>query len=81
MQKCTWTIGVNIPGTSKELKTFYEDGIRDFVAGRRKLETWDLWIKEFDRLGGADWERRCLLYADENALLMDNVYVSGKDDQ
>lgn len=81
MQKCTWTIGVNIPGASKELKTFYEDGIRDFVAGRRKLETWDLWIKEFDRLGGADWERRCLLYADENALLMDNVYVSGKDDQ
>lgn len=72
MQKKPWTLGVSIPGISKELKLFYEDCLRDFAAGRRDLATWDSWLKEFDAHGGADWERRCLLYAEEYNLLMEN---------
>lgn len=76
MQKRPWTLAVNIPGASKELKDFYEEGIRDFITGRMSLDSWELWLQEFDRLGGADWERRCILYAEENGLLMDNNIVS-----
>lgn len=79
MQGCVWTMAADIPGISKELKDFYEDGVRDFVLGRRDLRTWELWLQEFDALGGADWERRSLLYADENSLLMDEIKVFPKD--
>lgn len=73
MQKCSWTIAVSIPGISNELKEFYEDGLRDFVSGQKMLSptSWSEWLAEFDRLGGADWEKRSLLYAEENNLLMD----------
>ena len=79
MQNCPWTISMNLPAISKELKSFYEDGVRDFVAGLRKFETWETWLREFDRLGGADWERRCILYAEENALLLDEIKVVPKE--
>ncbi|WP_296324123.1 extracellular solute-binding protein [Treponema sp. UBA3813] len=79
MQKCPWTLAVNIPGISKELKDFYEDGVRDFVSGRLELKNWTLWLKEFDEKGGADWERRCLLYAEENSLLLDDNKRISKD--
>lgn len=79
MQKCPWTLAVSIPGISKELKEFYEEGIRDFAAGRKNLDDWDLWLEEFDKMGGADWERRCLLYAEENDLLMDDNIVVSKE--
>ena len=78
MQACPWTLAVNIPGISKELKDFYEEGVRDFVIGRLEMNSWDLWLKEFDERGGADWERRCLLYADENNLLLDETKVLPK---
>ena len=78
MQNCPWTLAVNIPGISKELKDFYEEGIRDFVIGRLDMKSWDLWLKEFDDRGGADWERRCLLYAEENNLLLDEVKIVSK---
>ena len=79
MQKCPWTLAVSIPGISKELKTFYGEGVRDFVAGRKNLDDWEEWLQEFDRQGGADWERRCLLYAEENNLLMDDNIVISKE--
>ena len=79
MQKCPWTLAVSIPGISKELKAFYEEGVRDFVAGRKNLDDWEDWLQEFDRQGGADWERRCLLYAEENDLLMDDNIVVSKE--
>ena len=73
MQKKPWTLAVSIPGISKELKNFYEECVRDFTSGRRNLDTWDEWLEEFDANGGADWERRCLLYAEENGLLLDET--------
>lgn len=79
MQKKPWTLAVSIPGISKELKEFYEEGVRDFAAGRRDINEWEDWLEEFDQKGGADWERRCLLYAEENNLLMDNTTFELKE--
>ena len=79
MQKCPWTLAVSIPGISQELKEFYEEGVRDFVIGRMNIDTWELWLLEFDKRGGADWERRCLLYAEENNLLLDEIKVVAKN--
>jgi len=79
MQKKRWTLAVNIPGISKELKDFYEEGVRDFAAGRKDLDDWEVWLKEFDAQGGADWEKRCLLYAEENGLLMDEPVFELQD--
>ena len=76
MQKKPWTQAVSIPGVSNELRAFYKDGVRDFVSGRRNLDTWEEWLKEFDEQGGADWERRCLLYVEENNLLMDETVTT-----
>ena len=73
MQKKPWTHAITVPGISKELKDFYEEGVRDFVAGRRNLDNWNEWLESFNENGGADWQRRCLLYAEENDLLMDEI--------
>ena len=78
MQKCPWTLTVNVPSISKELKDFYETGVKSFVLGDMDLKTWGSWLREFDRMGGADWERRCLLYADENDLLLTETLVMDK---
>ena len=79
MQGKPWTIAINnLPGISKDLKGFYEECVKDFVTGRRDLDTWESWLKEFDKHGGADWERRCIQYAEENALLLDDAKVSLK---
>lgn len=79
MQKKRWTRSVNIPPVSKEFREFYEEGIRDLVLGRIEMGTWNLWLKEFDSRGGADWERQCILYAEEGNLLMDDnsIFDSG----
>ncbi|MCR4821656.1 MAG: extracellular solute-binding protein [Treponema sp.] len=79
MQRCPWTLAVSVPGISKELKDFYEEGVKDFVSGKRNLDTWETWLEEFDKMGGADWERRSLLYAEENSLLLDNTKVISKE--
>lgn len=79
MQRCPWTLAVTTPGISKELRDFYNNGIKDFAAGRRDLKTWNLWLTEFDKNGGADWERRCMLYAEENGLLVDNNIIISKN--
>ena len=73
MQSKKWTAAINnLPGISSELKGFYEDCMKDFVAGRRDLLTWESWLKEFDKNGGSDWENRCVRYAEQNALLVDD---------
>lgn len=79
MQDKPWTLAIgDLPGVSKELKTFYEDCVKDFVTGRRDLGTWEMWLKDFDAHGGADWSKRCMLYAEENALLVDDNKVVSK---
>ena len=78
MQTYPWTITVNIPPISKELKDFYEAGVKEFALGVRNLNEWELWLQEFDKIGGADWERRSRLYVDENDLLLSETIVFDK---
>ncbi|WP_296326095.1 extracellular solute-binding protein [Treponema sp. UBA3813] len=61
MQQKAWanaTGSDSMPLPSTELKHFYEQGVLDFVTGKRVLtkENWALWLEEFDRLGGKRWE-------------------------
>lgn len=78
MQSQTWTVAVSIPGASKELKEFYEQGVLDFVTGKRPLsrDEWQGWLKEFDDMGGLDWENRCRIQVESSSLLMDDNKVN-----
>lgn len=62
MQQKAWvnaTGSDTLPSANTELKTFYEQGVLDFVTGKNALtkESWSQWLSEFDRLGGAKWEQ------------------------
>lgn len=78
MQAQPWTVAVSIPGESKELKEFYEQGVLDFVTGKRRFsrDEWQAWLKEFDNMGGLDWENRCRIQVDSSNLLMDDNKVN-----
>ena len=74
MHACPWTPAFgagNLPVATSELRQFYENGIIDFVTGKRSLshESWSAWLDEFDRRGGLVWERQCISFAKENNLL------------
>lgn len=58
-----------VPGTA--LKTFYEQGVLDFVTGKRELtrEEWNKWLSEFDRMGGIKWEKDGIEKAKESNYL------------
>jgi putative aldouronate transport system substrate-binding protein len=62
MEKRPWTAAIGsdaLPAPNADLKRFYEQGIVEFVAGQRQLtrESWTAWVAEFDKLGGAAWEK------------------------
>jgi putative aldouronate transport system substrate-binding protein len=62
MQKRPWTPNIGgdaLPNPNADLKRFYEQGVVEFVTGRRQLTkaNWDAWVAEFDKLGGAQWEK------------------------
>ncbi len=78
MQSQPWTVAVSIPGASKELKEFYENGVLEFVTGRRRFsrDEWRTWLKEFDQMGGLDWENRCRIQVESSNLLMDDNKVN-----
>ena len=74
MQKKAWTnaIGADLlPVPDMELKNFYEQGVLDFVSGKTELtrESWNAWLEEFDRLGGAKWEKEGVAKARESGFL------------
>jgi putative aldouronate transport system substrate-binding protein len=56
----TFTSGADtLPLPDTDLKRFYEQGVVEFVTGNRVLNpaNWSVWVAEFDRLGGAAWEK------------------------
>jgi len=62
MQSRPWTANVGadaLPAPNADLKRFYEQGVVEFLTGKRQLTraNWDAWVAEFDRLGGAAWEQ------------------------
>jgi len=72
-KKWTKTPGQDqMPIPSADLKTFYEQGIAEFFAGKRKLtpESWQKFIAEFDAMGGKKWEEAGRAYATENGYLL-----------
>jgi putative aldouronate transport system substrate-binding protein len=74
MQAKPWTANIGgdaLPEPNADLKRFYEQGVIEFLTGRRPLnrETWTAWVAEFDRLGGAAWEKAGLEFAEANGYL------------
>ena len=74
MQSQDWTPALGsegLPAPSSEVKKYYEQGVMDFVTGKRVLieENWQQWLNGFTRIGGIDWERKCKNYVESNNLL------------
>ncbi len=73
MQKCEWTPSVGVPSPSQEVKMLYEQGVLDFVTGKRNLTrtNWTDWLSEFNRRGGEEWNKQCLDYVEANNSYID----------
>lgn len=74
MQTRTWTPAIGsdtLPEPNADLKRFYEQGLAEFLTGRRVLNqtNWNNWVAEFDRVGGKAWEDAGVAFAKENNLL------------
>ncbi len=74
MQKKPWADATGcdtLPVPQPELKQFYEQGVLDFVTGKRDLtkENWNAWLAEFDDLGGAKWDEEGIKKARESGFL------------
>lgn len=74
MQKRPWTAAIGsdtLPPPGTDLKRFYEQGVTEFITGRRVLNkpNWSAWVAEFDCLGGKAWEDDAKAVAKANGLL------------
>jgi len=74
MQSRKWTaeIGADmLPTPNADLKRFYEQGLSEFITGKRQLtqENWNQWIDEFKKQGGQAWNDAGVKYAQDNNLL------------
>ncbi|MDL2229404.1 extracellular solute-binding protein [Treponema sp. OttesenSCG-928-L16] len=61
MQARPWTRNAGaetLPSPNSDIKRFYEQGVVEFVTGKRDLtpENWKKYIEQFDAMGGAAWE-------------------------
>ena len=74
MQERPWTANVGgdaLPAPNADLKRFYEQGVIEFLTGRRQLtrENWNAWLAEFERLGGEAWDKEGIEAAAEAGYL------------
>jgi len=74
MQTKTWTAQIGsdtLPIPNADLKRFYEQGLSEFITGKRTLTSanWTKWLDEFKGLGGQDWNDKGVAFARENNLL------------
>ena len=74
MQSRAWTpaIGADtLPAPNADIKRFYEQGVVEFVTGKRQLtkENWQKWLADFNAMGGKQWNDDCVKYAKEHHLL------------
>lgn len=74
MQGRAWTPNIGgdtLPPPGTDLKRFYEQGVAEFLTGKRMLNkaNWDTWVAEFDKLGGKAWEDSARVVAEQNGLL------------
>ena len=58
------SLGLGIVGANGEvlLSLVLETSLVEFVTGKRNLtrDNWESWLVEFDKLGGAEWEKACM---------------------
>jgi putative aldouronate transport system substrate-binding protein len=69
MQSRPWTANIGgdaLPAPNADLKRFYEQGVVEFLTGKRHLTkaNWNAWLAEFDNLGGKAWEEAGLAEAE-----------------
>ncbi|MDR2702210.1 MAG: extracellular solute-binding protein [Spirochaetaceae bacterium] len=69
MQSRPWTANIGgdaLPAPNADLKRFYEQGVVEFLTGKRQLtrDNWNAWVAEFDRMGGSEWEKNGLAAAE-----------------
>jgi len=62
MQTRAWTANIGsdtLPVPNADLKRFYEQGVLEFLTGKRELTkaNWTAWVAEFDKMGGLDWDK------------------------
>jgi putative aldouronate transport system substrate-binding protein len=74
MQARPWTASIgadSLPAPNADLKRFYEQGVVEFLTGKRVLsrEDWSAWVSDFDRLGGTDWEQAGMTVAETQGYL------------
>jgi putative aldouronate transport system substrate-binding protein len=74
MQKRPWTANIggdSLTSPSADLQRFYEQGVVEFLTGRRNLtkDAWTAWVAEFDKLGGADWEKAGIAAAEASGYI------------
>jgi putative aldouronate transport system substrate-binding protein len=74
MQKRPWTANIGgdtLPNPNADLKRFYEQGVVEFLTGKRQLTqaAWTAWVSEFDKVGGLEWEKAGIDMAKDNNLL------------
>jgi putative aldouronate transport system substrate-binding protein len=61
MQSKPWTSCFgqdSMPQPDADLKRFYEQGVVEFMTGKRELTkaNWSAWVAQFDQVGGKAWE-------------------------
>lgn len=74
MQKRQWTASIGadtLPNPNADLKRFHEQGVLEFLTGKRELtrENWTAWVADFDKVGGLDWEKAGVALATANGIL------------
>lgn len=60
-----------MPVPNSDLERFYQQGIIEFVNGKRDLtkQNWNEWIIQFKKVGGEQWNKEGVQYAKKNNLL------------
>jgi putative aldouronate transport system substrate-binding protein len=74
MQSRPWTANIAgdaLPAPNADLKRFYEQGVVEFLTGKRELTraNWTAWVAEFDRLGGEAWDKAGIETAEKGGYL------------
>lgn len=74
MDKLPYTPAIGsdaMPVPNADVKRFFEQGIVEFVIGKRELtpDAWKTWLDEFRQVGGGSWNKDGLDYAVKNNLL------------
>ncbi|MDR2476835.1 MAG: extracellular solute-binding protein [Treponema sp.] len=74
MQSRPWTPNIGgdaLPAPNADLKRFYEQGVVEFLTGKRQLtrSSWDIWLAEFDKMGGSEWEAAGIMAAESAGYL------------